>query len=184
MNVFEIVNNQVTFSPQALMIKPFREIWDCDRSKDKFQATLELSYVYYMADERSDYMYILDEEERHDQVCLDIDLGENWIKPKYIDEAIVYYKRLSETTSTKLLESTRGVIEKISTFLDTIDINERDLRTNKPIHDINKITASVEKIPKLIKALNEIEKEIIKEKELKAQSGNKIVGLFDTNEGI
>jgi len=184
MNVFEIVNNQVTFAPQALMIKPFREIWDNDKSKDKFQATLELSYVYYMSDERSNYMYILDENERHDSICLDIDLGENWIKPSYIDEAIAYYKRLSETTSTKLLESTRGVIEKISGFLDAIDINERDPRTQKPIHDITKITGAVEKIPKLIKALNDIEKEIIKEKELKAQSGNKIVGMFDTNEGI
>lgn len=183
MNIFEIVNNQVTFSPQALMIKPFREIWDCDKSKDKFQATLELSYVYYMSDERSDYMYILDEEERHDQIVSDLELGDNWIKPKYIDTAIVYYKRLSETTSTKLLESTRNVIEKISGFLDTIDINERDSR-NKPVHDITKITNSVEKIPKLIRALNDIEKEIIREKELKAQSGNKIVGIFDTNEGI
>jgi len=184
MNVFEIVNNQVTWAPQTLMIKPFKKIWDDDKSEDKYQATQELAYVYYMADERSDYQYILNEQERHDQIITDIDLGKKWKKKAHIDEAIEYYIRLSETTSTRLLTSTRNVIEKISGFLDAIDINERDARTKKPIHDITKITSSVEKIPKLIKALNEIEKEIIKEKELKAQSGNKIVGMFDTNEGI
>lgn len=184
MNIFEIVNGQVTFSPQALMIKPFKEIWDADKSKDKPMATMEMAYVYYMADERSDYMYILDKGERHDQILSDLDFKKTWKKKPYIDTAVEYYVRLSETTSTRLLTSTRNVIEKISGFLDTIDVNERDIRSNKPIHDITKITGSVEKIPKLIKALNEIEKEIIKEKELKAQSGNKIVGMFDTNDGI
>jgi hypothetical protein len=36
-------------------------------------------------------------------------------------------------------------------------------------------------VPKLVKALNDIESEIIKEKALKAQSGNTAVGLFDDN---
>ena len=73
----------------------------------------------------------------------------------------------------------RLVIQKISEFLDNINMNERDERTQKPIHDITKITGAVEKIPKLIKALNEIEKEVIKEKQLKAQSGNKSLSMFD-----
>ncbi len=61
-------------------------------------------------------------------------------------------------------------------------MNERD-KNNKPVFDIGKIVASVEKVPKLVKALNEIELEIVKEKELKAQSGSKNGGVFD-NEGI
>lgn len=184
MTIFEIINNKVTWSPQALLIVPFKKIWDSDKDEEKIKATKELGYVYYMADERSDFQYILNQKERHDAVCLSVGIAKSWKKPKYIDEAIEYYIKLSETTSTRLLHSTRNVIEKISGFLDAIDVNERDIRTNKPVHDITKITASVEKIPKLIKSLNEIEKEIIKEKELKAQSGNKIVGMFDTNEGI
>ena len=58
-------------------------------------------------------------------------------------------------------------------------MNERDERTKKPIHDIGKITSAVEKIPKLIKAMNEIEKEVIKEKQLKAQSGNRTQSMFE-----
>ena len=179
MNLFEIVNSNVEFSPQALSIKAFKAIWDRDKAKDKFMAFKELSFVYYMADERSDYMYLLDEDERENQIRVDLDFEDKWIRDSVINEAIAYYVRASTTTSTLLLASTRNVIQKISKFLDNVNMDERDQRSNKPIHDIGKITGSVEKIPKLVKALNEIEKEIIKEKELKQQSGTKEIGMFD-----
>jgi hypothetical protein len=180
MNLFEIVNNVVTFSPQALLAKPFKSIWDADESEDKMTATLEMAYVYYMADERSDFMHILDMDERAQEVKLWLDMHSGWSgQRKEIVRAIHYYTKLSETTSTKLLQSTRLVLQKISEFLDNINMNERDERTKKPIHDIGKITGAVEKIPKLIKAINEIEKEVIKEKELKAQSGNRTQSMFD-----
>lgn len=180
MNLFEIVNNVVTFSPQALTIKAFKAIWDADESKDKHLAILEMSYIYYMADDRSDFMYILDLEEREEEIIKFIDLPEKWSgKRKDLIRAIHYYEQLSETTSTRLLKSTRLVIHKISEFLDGIDMDERDEKTKKPIHDISKITSAVEKIPKLVRAINEIEKEVIKEKQLKAQSGNRSQSLFD-----
>ena len=180
MNLFEIVNNVVTFSPQALMIKPFKAIWDADESEDKTQALLEMSYIYYMADDRSDFMHILDNDEREEEVAKFIGLPDSWSgNRKDLVRAIHYYEQLSETTSTRLLKSTRLVLQKISEFLDNINMNERDERTKKPIHDISKITSAVEKIPKLVKAINEIEKEVIKEKELKAQSGNRTQSMFD-----
>ena len=117
MNIFEVKNFKVVFSPQALMLKPFREIWDLDPSKEKEIATAELSYVYYMCDDRSDYQYVLDAEERHDNIVKEIDLlGSNWIKGAYIDRAMDFYRKSSETTTTRLLRSTRGVIDKISHF--------------------------------------------------------------------
>ena len=184
MNIFEIVNYQVTFSPQALLLKPFREIWDLDTSEDKRIANNEMAYIYFMCDDRSDHMYILNEDERHDVVVNSLEgLDDEWIKGKYIDEAMEFYKKYSETTSTNLLRSTRSIVERISIFLDTVDVNERDAKTNKPVFDIGKVIASVEKIPKLVKSINEIEQEVVKEKELKAQSGNRDVGLFD-DEGI
>jgi hypothetical protein len=178
MNIFELKNFQVSFSPQALAIKQFKEIWDTDPSEDKSEAIKELSYVYYMADDRSDYMYELNEDIRSELIKKDIGMDTGWIRPKYIDDAISYYRRASETTSTKLLESTRGVIQKISNFLDTVDPNERD-KAGKPVFPIAQIVSAVEKMPKLVKALNDVEKEVIKEKELKGHSGNRDVGVFD-----
>lgn len=183
MNCFEVKDYIVTFSPQALMLKPFKEIWRNDTSKDKEEAVKELSYVYFMADERSDFMYILNEEERHEEIIKFLGLGNGaWIVPDYITEAIAFYIEASETTSTKLLRSTRGVVEKISSFLDNVNMNERD-RNNKPVFDVGKIVASVEKIPKLVRSLNEIEQEIIKEKELKGTFSKNNSSVFD-DDGI
>lgn len=178
MNLFELKNFQVSFSPQALALKPLKEIWDTDQSDDKEDAIKELSYVYYMADDRSDYMYELDPDTRSELIKKDLMMDPGWIRPDYIDEALEFYKRASETTSTKLLESTRGVIQKISGFLDTVDPNERD-KAGKPVFPIAQIVSAVEKMPKLVKALNDVEKEVIKEKELKGQHGNRDTGVFD-----
>jgi hypothetical protein len=180
MNLFEIENNVVVFSPQALLIKPFKDIWDSDKTKDKSKASKYLAFIYYMADQRSDFMHILDEEERAQEIKKFIDLPASFKgNTKMYLKALEFYKEISETTSTRLLTSTRLVIKKISEFLDNIDMNERDPKSMKPIHDIGKITSSVEKIPKLIKALNEVEKEVVKEKELKVQSGNKTSAMFE-----
>jgi|TARA_B110000902_G_scaffold219246_1_gene253498 hypothetical protein len=180
MNLFEIENNVVIYSPQALMLEPFKKIWQEDKSEDKIQANLIMSYVYYMADERSDFMHILNVDERMQAIKEALQLPEDFNgRSEELIQAMKFYEKLSETTSTKLLQSTRLVLQKISEFLDNINLNERDERSNKPIHDIGKITGSVEKIPKLIRAINEIEKEVVKEKTLKAQSGTKDISMFD-----
>lgn len=179
MNIFEIVNNVVVYSPQVLMLSPFKKIWDEDKKEDKLSANLTLSFIYYMVDERSDFMHILDIDEREQAIKEALQLPEKFSsRSENVVNAIDLYKKLSETTSTRLLQSTRLVLQKISTFLDNVDLNERDER-KKPIHDIGKITGSVEKIPKLIRAINEIEKEVVKEKAMKAQSGTKDISMFD-----
>ena len=118
MNIFEIKKYQVVFSPQALLLTPFKKIWDNDKDKEKVNAVAEMSYVYYICDDRSDFQYILDENERHEAICRDMDaLPNDWERPDYIEDAIEYYKKLSETTSTKLLRSTRGVVQKYDSAL-------------------------------------------------------------------
>jgi len=179
MNLFEIENEVVIFRQQALLLKPFKDIWDKDESPDKSEANNTLAFIYYMADDRSDFIHILDPEDRAEEIRPFLNLPKEFlVNSKDIIRAIHFYEQMSETTSTKLLHSTRLVLQKISQFLDDIDMDERDDR-KKHVYDISKITASVEKIPKLIKAINEIEKEVVKEKELKAQSGNRTQATFE-----
>jgi len=78
MNLFEIENNVVTYSPQALMLEPFKKIWEEDKSEDKIQANLVMSYVYYMADERSDFMHILNVDERMQAIKEALQLPEDF----------------------------------------------------------------------------------------------------------
>ena len=83
MNLFELENNVVTFSPQALLIAPFKEIWDKDKSKGKEDAALKLAFIYYMSDERSDFIHILNTDDRIDEIKTFIDM------PKGLDRKSV-----------------------------------------------------------------------------------------------
>ena len=104
MNLFELENNVVVFSPQALLITPFKEIWDKDKTKDKRNAMKAMSFIYYMSDDRSDYMYLLDEEERTDVIKQALQLPADWkSNTKELVRARHYYEELSATTSTNLL---------------------------------------------------------------------------------
>ena len=58
MKLFKYEAYKVTISEEALVLKPFKLIWNRDRSATKNKALTELGYVYFMCDPRSDYQYI------------------------------------------------------------------------------------------------------------------------------
>jgi hypothetical protein len=62
MNLIRYEGYNLTIEPEMLLIKPFKVLWDRDKSKTKENALMELGYIYFMCDPRSDYMYLLDED--------------------------------------------------------------------------------------------------------------------------
>lgn len=64
MKLFKFEGYRVIVEPEALLLQPFKTIWNRDKSKSKDIANSELGYVYFFADPRSDYQYILDEDAR------------------------------------------------------------------------------------------------------------------------
>ena len=62
--LFKYEGYKLNISEEALLLKPFKEIWQRDKSKNKDKALQELGYIYFMSDPRSDYQYLVDEEER------------------------------------------------------------------------------------------------------------------------
>lgn len=55
MKLFKFEQYKVTISEEAFAMKPFKQIWNRDKSQSKDKAISELSYVYFMQDPRSDY---------------------------------------------------------------------------------------------------------------------------------
>ena len=55
MKLFRYEGYNITISEEALLLKPFKTLWDRDKSKDKYKAMQELGYIYFMEDPRSDY---------------------------------------------------------------------------------------------------------------------------------
>lgn len=149
---------KVTIAPEALALAPFKKLWNRDRSVNKDRAISEISYVYFMTDPRSDYQYIVDEDERAKAIIEGEGLPSNWKPDKMIIEAIKFYEGM-KSTSALLLEDTRVAIDKVRKFLKEVNLEDTDDK-GRPIYTINSITSTIKMIPQLIKDLDDAEKAI------------------------
>lgn len=167
MRLFKYEAYNVTVSEEALLLKPFKAIWNRDKSATKNRALSELAYIYFMCDPRSDYQYIVDEEARDEAVKESEGLPSEWKPDKIVKEAMLFYLSF-KSTSALLLEDTRVAIDKVRTFLKEVDLTLTDDK-GKPIYTINSITSTIKMIPQLIKDLDDAEKAI--NAEMREQGG-------------
>ena len=161
MKLFKYEGYRITIDPEAMLIKPFRIIWERDVSPSKETALNELGYLYFFCDPRSDYQYITDEDERRKAIIEGEGMPSKWKPDKKMNEAIEYYRKF-KSTSALLLEDTRIAVDKLRTLLRNIDLEQAD-SNGKPVHTLNTITSTIKQVPQLVKDLNEAEESINKE---------------------
>ena len=161
MKLFRYEGYKVVISEEAFALKVFRQIWNRDRSVNKDKAIMELGYIYFMADPRSDYQYLVDEEERSKAIIEGEGLPNGWKPDKVITEAMEFYSRFKPTAAL-LLEDTRYAVDKLRKLLREIDLNQLDDK-GKPIYTLNSITATIKQVPSLAKDLDEAEKALASE---------------------
>lgn len=179
MRLFKFENYQLTISPEALAIKAFRTLWDKDKTASKIVATQQLAYIYFMYDPRSDYMFLIDEDERHDQVVEQEGLPKNWKPDKDVLKAIEVYKFLINTPSSMLLQDTRALIDKVRQQLKEVDLTAVDDK-GKPIWSLAQVTSTIKQIPSLIQDLSNAEKAINSEiEESSKMRGSGVKKLFE-----
>lgn len=172
MKLVRINNYKLEVEDELLLLKPFKEVYKADKSKDKIKFFDFMTIVYYTYDPRSDYNYITNETERLKEVCE----SNGFDVPKFNSkelECIELYKQLTTTISSALLKSTRVAIGKVQEFLENIDMNATDDK-GRMLFPINTVTAAIKQIPSLVKEVMEAEKMVSKEIEEagRARGGN------------
>ena len=179
MKLVKVENYQVQFDDELLLLKPFRKLYKSDKNRDKRNFMDFLTIVYYTYDPRSDYSYIVNEQERLKEVCIT-----NGIEQRaFTDlekECIELYKKLTTTMSQELLKSTKIAIDKIRDFLENVDLTATDDK-GRPIYTINNITTAIRQIPQLSKDVMETERAVAKEiqEQGTARGGNDSKSLMD-----
>lgn len=176
MRLFEYKNYKVDISEEALMLKPFKDIYKRDRTKNKDIALQELAYIYFMEDDRSDYKYIIDNEERSKAIIEGEGL-DKWKPDKMVKDAQVFYSSFKPISSL-LLEDTRVAVDKLRKLLRDIDLSQIDDK-GRPVYTLNTITSTIKQIPALVKELKEAEKTVFKDTEEQGRamgSNNKTLG--------
>lgn len=161
MKLFKYEGYKVVISEEAFALKVFRQIWNRDRSVNKDKAIMELGYVYFMTDPRSDYQYLVDEEERSKAIIEGEGLPNNWKPDKIVTEAMQFYSRFKPTAAL-LLEDTRVAVEKLRKLLRDINLQDTDDK-GRPLYTLNTITATIKQVPSLAKDLDEAERALSSE---------------------
>lgn len=156
MRLFKYEQYKVIISEEALALKPFKTLWNRDRSASKDRAISEISYVYFMVDPRSDYQYLVDQEERDKAVREGEGLPDNWKPDKVVLEAMKLYDSF-KPASALLLEDTRIMIAKFRKKMREIDFDGLEVK------ELKEIGALIKQIPSLVKDLDEAEKAVASE---------------------
>lgn len=147
MNLFSLDNNRVTYHPEALTIKEFKELWDRDKSPHKETAVEELSYVFYMTDYKSVYMSY-DVSAREQKIIQDVITKKGWKADDKIKGAVNKYNELQQTPSMSLLKDAETALDKIRTYFRNVDItNDEDGKITSTL------ISNIEKLGKVITSL-------------------------------
>lgn len=163
MELFQIEKDQVTFSPQALLLEPFHALWERDKSKGRSVAHAEMAALYYYMDYRSDFSEMIDDQEKLELIkSVIVGMPEDWEPDELFNEACKFYQARQETPATLLLSDMRTALASVRRFLRDIDMSATDSH-GKPIHDVKKIVDTLGSAHKVTEALFEVEEQVKKQ---------------------
>lgn len=163
MKLFNLNNYRLDISEEAYILKPFKKLWDRDKSKKKERALSELGYVFFMDDFRSDYSDIIDDNERGTEVKKALSMPKGWKEDKLVKDARGFYlKRDQEILALLFLKDAKIGIDKIRRFFREVDFLALD-KNGKPIYDIARLATVIEKSSGILANLDKLE-EMVKKK--------------------
>jgi len=178
MNLFQMDNHKVVIQPEAYTLIPFAKIWDRDKSKDKSTAAAELAFVYYMCDYKSDFDQIVDKEDRASEIAKYLKLPKNFEPDKDIFNAMEFYNQRQKTVTMFLLEDVYSSIDKLRVYFREVDLMEYD-KNGKPVHDVMKLTRSIESVAKIVDSLRILEEKVKREKDETGLRAGRSKGMYE-----
>jgi len=167
-NLIELKNGVLTISPESLVIKEFKAIWNRDRSTSKDKALRELAYVYHTVDYQSIYRnYHVDT--RDTKIKLDIFDDRQWKPDNKINEAINKYQQLQTTLSMELLNDVEQGLTKLRDYFKNVDFDD-DENGVAAKNFIQNVKAMGELVKGVKTLRDEVEKELTDSMQLRGRS--------------
>lgn len=180
MKLVKIENYKLTVEPELLLLKPFELIYNADNTKDKIYFYDFMTVLYFTYDPRSDYMYIIDEESRLEEVYKTNGIKRSKFTKNEL-KCIELYKQLTTTNSLELLKSLRIAVNAVQDELIATKKTLSDIEGKDKVTALKSLTSTIATIPNLIKQLTETEKLVSKEIEetTRKRGGDKGSSVFE-----
>jgi hypothetical protein len=160
MKLLKLENNHLcSITPEALGLKVFRDIWERDKTKNKDRAKLDLSFVYFFADWQSTFKKLPVEDKI---ITLEKEVYDNKYKADtlVLAAAKMYEDIQNESSfSLKHLEAVEKTAVKISNYLQTVDLAERDSQ-KRLVYNTNQLQKTIADFPETIRKITEMRKHV------------------------
>ena len=187
--LFDNSANEVTINePEILLIREFADLWDVSRNKTKedpkgskrSRAYREFTYIWLMCDWASPYSDYT-EQERHIEAMKDARLTEKeWTDPTFRAACRKYRELQNSSRSLKLIKAAEDVVDKITDYFETLDLQERDPISGKPIFKTKDVMAELSNVSDVVEQLKALEVLYKREQEQdNGLMGNVEIGAFD-----
>lgn len=179
--------NQVEINEsELLLIKEFSLLFGLERNKTKDDPTgvrktrafREFTYIWLMLDWKSPYADY-PEQVRHKDVLVDSGLTQEEFDDPLFRAACRKYRELQESSITvRMFQAAQNTVVKFIDYFNSIDPQERDPVTGKPIFKVKDIMTEVKGLSELLDNLKALEIQVKKE-----QSGEDEDVLGDARSG-
>ena len=180
MKVFDIVSGEVVVDPSRLLIPEFKKLWQRDKSKDKRNVIKELAYITFLFDLSADNPYRgYTEYERGSVLKKDLFDDVNWEPDEGITDAITKFKKLMETTNTRVLLGAKKAAEELAKWFEQIDFSLVDAY-GKPVFSARELSSNLKEVGNIVKSLGQLEEMVRQEQIEKTMTrGGSDIGMYE-----
>jgi hypothetical protein len=181
--LFTVESKVVSPTTQVLLIPPFKEIWERDKSEDKRYAIEDFSYIEFMASIQKSNPYSgYAEHQRPEKIIKDIITREDWDQedPLLIHGIAKLKEFQAEASVTyNYYMAAKSAAEKMQQFFIGFSMSDVNLRTGAPIFKPKDITSALNDTSRVLENLNTLREKVDNEvfEEIK-NKGQKIVSPF------
>ena len=163
--LFTVTEKTVFPNVETLLISPFKEIWERDKSKQKYAALEEFAYIEFLSSMRKSNPYRqYPENEKEGKVRLAVITRDNWEPDELIFkgiEKIIQFQKESSTTYSYYMAAKKAA-EKMQEFFNEVDITAVNPKTFNPIYKPRDITSALNDTEKVLSNLKSLEKKVFK----------------------
>lgn len=174
--LFKVEGKTVYPNDEVLLISPFKEIWERDKSKGKDVARQEFSYIEFMTSYLKSNPYKgYAAEIKHKVIKEAVIKEDKWEVDDLIKEAMSFIHNIQKDASPtySLYLSTLVAKDKLENFFQTVDLDERNFKSGMPVYKPKELSSAMMDVDKLTASLaalkKKVEEELFDEVKIKGQ---------------
>ena len=179
--IFIMEGDKVYPSEHALLVSPFKEIWERDKSKKKDKAYKEFTYIeFYCSKKATNPFKEYEEKEKHYEISKNV-FREEYEPDELILEAIEQYNKWNEEASVSIRFYLANVnsLNKLTEHLNTLDLTLLN-KSGMPVYKMTDVVKVAKEADATLTSLNALKKKVESEIYTNTRTkSNKVISKFE-----